>query len=301
MNVSSALLKISFLLLAATLGLSPESKVNAQEAIQIENPPDAPIYVLEGHFVQSFHSSIPNGSFSAEVDANESMDINTGALTALGSMSMSGDAYTDYGMASFELSAGMAIKAVVKQAGTAVRWSGKATLKGGGGVNVPYYGYEPVTFTLAMTYSNMTLDPVSGEQSGQVSLSGSAKANGVKVPIKQAPMYMVIPRPENLQISGEWKDTSGRWTSSISPSIDSKGKVSGIAELVLGDPADPYAIVDQKVTGKLNTKTGIVTLSGIGTSKSTSKAKIGINYLRSTGELVPNKSSVSAYGQSKQF
>ena len=301
MNISSVSPKISFLLLAATLGLSPELKLNAQEAIQIENPSNAPIYVLEGHFVESFDSIIPYGSINAEVDADAIMDINTGALTLLGSMSMSGDVYTEYGDASFDLRTGMAIKAVVKQAGAAVRWSGKAILKGGGRVSVPNYGDEPVTFALTMTYRNMTLNPASGEQSGQVSLSGSAKSNGVKVPIKLAPTYMVIPRPENLQIYGGWKDTSGRWTSSISTIFNSKGKVSGIAQLVIGDPADPYAIVDQKVTGKLNTKTGIVTLRVVGNSKSTSKTKTSLEYLRSTSELVLDKNSVSAYGQTQRF
>ncbi len=288
-------------LFVAALGLTFNSAATAQEVMNIEGPPSAPIYVLEGHFVQSFDSNLSNGQFHAEVDADETMDINTGALTAQGSMLMEGVAYTDYGAASFDLGANMTIKAVVKQAGTAVRWSGKAAVKGGGGVDVPYYGYEPVTFAMTLTYTNMTLDPASGEQSGQVSLSGSAKANGVKVPIKQAPTYTVIPRPENLQISGEWKDTSGRWASSISPSVDSKGKVSGIAQLVLGDPADPYAIVDQKVAGKLNAKTGIVAITGIGASKSTSKTKISLSYLQSTVEIVPNKSSVSAYGQTKRF
>lgn len=311
MNVSSALPKISslsILLLALTLEVGIQSKLSAQDVttqgapqpINITNPPNAPIYVLEGHMSETLPSTyVSNGRFSGNVEADTSMDINTGAVMAMGTMSMNGYVYSGYVSASFDLNANMAIKGVAKQAGTVVRWSGKAAAKGNGQYDSDY-GSGYLSFSATFTYSNMELNPITGYQSGMVSISGSAKADGVTVPLKQAPTYTVIPILKESQISSNFKDTSGQWALSMSSVTDNKGKVSGTSQLVIGDPADPYAIVPQKVTGKLNTKTGVVTLSGVGINKLQSKAKVSLN-LDSAGVPVPNKNSISAYGQTQRF
>jgi hypothetical protein len=55
------------------------------------------------------------------------------------------------------------------------------------------------------------------------------------------------------------------------------------------------------VKGKINSKTGVVSLSGSGATKGTSKVKITLNYVNSTGDTIDGKSSVNAYAQQRKF
>ena len=89
--------------------------------------------------------------------------------------------------------------------------------------------------------------------------------------------------------------------------IDSRIVFDGVVichqhdQLTVGDPEDPYANVDQNVKGKINSKTGVVSLSGSGATKSTSKVKITLNYVNATGDTIDGKSSVNAYAQKRKF
>ncbi len=332
----------SILLLAAVLGLALESTALAQDVMNIGSPPNAPIYVLEGQLAKSFHLILSNVDGDARVQADASMDINTGAIDAVGRMELYGEAFSRYGRGGVDATAVMTLKGVAKQAGTAIRWSGKAAIKGGGFANGPdrelvkglvtapiydaignvltpaVYGFPFVqhffVLSATLTCRDMELNPATGEQSGMMSISGSLKDKKLNIPLQQAPMLTVIPRPQNLagldgwmggfyttSYPDGWRDMTGRWSTSVRPSTDSKGKVTGTAELVIGDPSDPYATVAQKITGKLDSKTGVVSITGVGINKSTSKVKILLNYWLETGELVPNKNSISAYGQTQRF
>jgi hypothetical protein len=286
------------LLFAAALGLALESTAPAQDVMNIVSPLSAPIYVLEGHFAQSFDSAVSNGKYHADIDADETMDINTGGVNAVGDISVTGTAYTPYGLVPFKLSTNLAIKGVVKQAGNAIRWSGKSAVDGLGSL---YQGSVPFSFSTTLQYRNMLFDPGTGEQSGQLSFSGSAKAYGVKMSIKQEPINTLVTKLENFGISGLFNDCSGRWSLSVIPTIDYKGRATGMSQLTIGDPSDPYASVFQKLGGKLNDNAGVVGITGVGINKSTSKVKILLNYWQATGELVPNKNWISAYGQTQRF
>ena len=291
------------LLFVAALGLVLESTALAQDAtiqdvMNFDGPLSAPIYVLEGHFAQSFDSAVPNGNYHADIDADETMDINTGGVNAVGNMSVTGTAYTPYGLVPFKLSTNLAIKGVVKQAGNAIRWSGKSSVDGLGSL---YQGSVPFSFSTALQYRNMLFDPGTGEQSGQLSFSGSARAYGVKMSVKQEPINTLVSKLEDFGIPGLFSDCTGRWSLSVIPTLDYKGKATGMSQLTIGDPADPYASVFQKLGGKLNGNAGVVSLTGVGINKSTSRVKILLNYWQATGELVPNKNSISAYGQTQQY
>jgi hypothetical protein len=148
----------------------------------------------------------------------------------------------------------------------------------------------------------MTLDPVTGEQTGLMSYNAVGRdAYGNRFPIRQAPTQTTLPRPTIYSSEGEWSEAAGDWSTEIVANVYPNGNITGTGDLIVGDPEDPYANVRQNVKGKLSSKTGVVSLSGTGATKGTSTVKVTLNYVNSTGDTVAGKSSVNAYAQKRQF
>lgn len=275
---------------------------SAQEVVEFEGPDDARIYVMEGDFKQTASLQQNGGTLYFSTDTTATMDVNSGAMTSVGSMSAEGTG-TSNGLP-YELTMNMALamKAVYKQARDAVRWSGKAAMSGPMTVRTYLYGLESANVVGNFVYSNMTLDPATGEQTGLVSYRATAtNPYGRKTPLRQPPTVTVIPRPTIYSSEGEWREAAGDWSTEITADVYPNGRIKGVGELTVGDPEDPYANVAQNVTGKLNSKTDVVTLNGSGMQRTTSRVKVTLNYVNATGDTVKGKSSVGAYAQRRKF
>jgi hypothetical protein len=164
------------------------------------------------------------------------------------------------------------------------------------------YGLMTANIRGTWVYNNMTLDPVTGEQTGLMSYNAVGRdAYGNRFPIRQAPTQTTLPRPTIYSSEGEWSEAAGDWSTEIVANVYPNGNITGTGDLIVGDPEDPYANVRQNVKGKLSSKTGVVSLSGTGATKGTSTVKVTLNYVNSTGDTVAGKSSVNAYAQKRQF
>jgi hypothetical protein len=271
---------------------------SAQETLEFEGPTNAKIYVLEGNFKDSFSMPVSGVTWYYQTDFQATMGVNSGAITWAGSASA--QAALDQGILSMNLS--VAAKGVAKQAGSTVRWS--ATMAASGPATMQFYNSfsESVFITGSFNYKNMTLDEQTGQQIGTVSYRYVARnAYGQKFPFAQSPTVTTIPRPTIYSSEGEWREAAGDWSSEIDADVYPKGRISGTGNLIVGDAEDPYANVVQNIKGKVNSKTGVVSITGSGASKSTSKVKVTLNYMNSTGDTVAGKSSVNAYAQSRKF
>lgn len=275
---------------------------SAEEIVEFEGPDNAPIYVMEGEFKQTASLEQFGGTWFYETDTAATMNVNSGAMTQVGTIVMDGSAYLNGMQFLINMDMSLAMKSVMKQAGESVRWSGQAAMSGP--MNIQTYSYGLETFALRGTYfyRNMTLDPATGEQIGLMSYNLVGRNSyGQRFPLKQAPTLTTFPRPTIYSSEGEWQEAAGDWSTEISANVYPNGRIKGTGELNVGDPEDPYANVAQKVAGKLNSQTDVVTLNGSGTQRATSRVKVTLNYVSTTGETVEGKSAVSAYAQRRKF
>jgi len=278
------------------------STVSAQEVVEFEGPDNARIYVLEGNFKQSFSLPVQGTTWYYETDTQETMNVNSGEKLGVGTISAVGLGVFNGQSFRLTMDLSLGIKAVVKQAGESVRWSGVAGMSG------PMVAEQAGNPTLRAqmygiyTYKNITMDPATGEQTGLTSYRAVAVDEyGQRFPLSQPPTITTIPRPTVYSSEGEWREAAGDWSSEIVADVYPNGKITGTGDLIVGDPEDPYASVDQNVKGTLNSKAGVVSLSGTGATKGTSKVKVTLNYVNSTGDTVAGKSSVNAYAQKRKF
>jgi hypothetical protein len=278
------------------------STVSAQEVVEFEGPDNARIYVMEGEFKQTASIQQNGGTLYYSTDMAATMDVNSGAMSSVGSILAEGTGNSNGLPYELTMNWALAMKAVYKQAGDAVRWSGKAAMTGPMTIRSYLYGLESVNVVGTFVYDNMTLDPATGEQTGTMSYRAVAlNSYGQRFPLSQPPTLTTFPRPTIYSSEGEWREAAGDWSSEIVADVYPNGKITGTGDLIVGDPEDPYANVDQNVKGKLNSKTGVVSLSGTGATKGTSKVKVTLNYVNSTGDTVAGKSSVNAYAQKRKF
>jgi len=286
-----------FLLLAlATCSAS------AQEVVEFEGPDDARIYVIEGNFKSSYSLPIGGLTWFYETDYQATMDVNSGALTSVGTFSVNGSGLFNGMNYRAVMDISLAMKGVSKQAGNAVRWSATAAMSGP--ITTQEGSFSPRSGQLhgVWYFKDMTLDPATGEQIGIMSYNAMVtEPSGQKFPLVQAPTQTTLPRPTVYASEGEWREVAGDWSTEITADVYPNKTIKGTGDLIVGDPEDPYANVDQNVKGKLNSKTDVVSLSGTGATKSTSKVKVTLNYVNSTGDTVAGKSSVNAYAQTRKF
>lgn len=275
---------------------------SAQEVVEFEGPDNAPIYVMEGEFKQTASLEQMGGTWFYETDIAATMNVNSGAMTSVGTMAIEGTGFVNGVQFAMSMDISLAMKSVMKQAGNSVRWSGKAAMTGPMTIAASGYGSDSFNLSGIWRYRNMTLDPATGEQTGLMSYNATGRnAYGQRLPIRQAPTQTIFPRPTIYSSEGEWRDAAGDWSTDITADVYPNGKIKGMGELTVGDPEDPYANVEQKVTGKLNSKTDVVTLKSRGATKTTSKVRVTLNYVNATGDTVAGKSSVRAYAQRRKF
>lgn len=273
------------------VALAPMLHGQSSESLEFPGPENAPIYVIEGNFSQN----TTLGYMDVHIDWSLAMNPANGALGGTGLFSIGGSfPYAgSYWPISFNGAVGVAL--VAKQAGDALRVNGKMTLKGTGSIA----GFDVDRCLVTYSYSNLSVNPGTGTMSGTVSTKGSARVPGYGTfPINLPSQSIDQPLPD-ADVDGQW-DSTGDWVSEINATVDAKGKISGTGELsVLDEDGEPYDLIAQKVSG--NVKNGIVTMAASGNSKGTSKIKVNLTYQQSDDEAVPNRSSVSAYGQSRKF
>jgi hypothetical protein len=286
-------------LLGVTLG---SFNSMAQEVVEFEGPDNAPIYVMEGEFKQTGSVEQFGGNWFFETDIAATMNVNSGAMTSVGTMDMQGSGLVDGIQFVMTMDISLAMKSVMKQAGDSVRWTGKAAMTGPMSISAYGYGTESFNVKGIWTYRNMTLDPATGEQTGLMSYKATGRnAYGQRFPMRQAPTQTTLPRPTIYSSEGEWREAAGDWSTEITADVYPNGRIRGTGELTIGDPEDPYANVEQKVTGKVNSRTGVVTLNGTGSKKTTSRVKVTLNYVNATGDTLAGKSRVNAYAQKRKF
>ncbi len=295
-------MKLKLYPLALLVALAGVISSSAQEVIEFEGPDNAPIYVMEGDFKQSASIQQMGGTWFYETDIAAAMNVNSGAMTSIGTMAAEGSGFVNGLQFAMTMNISLGLKAVMKQAGNSVRWSGKAAMTGPMTIAVPGYGSESFNVRGIWTYANMTLDPATGEQTGLMSYNATGRnAYGQRFPMRQAPTQTTFPRPTIYSSEGEWRNAAGDWSTDITADVYPNGRIKGTGELTVGEPEDPYANVEQKVTGKLNSKTDVVTLNSSGATKTTSKVRVTLNYVNATGDTVAGKSSVRAYAQNRKF
>lgn len=182
----------------------------------------------------------------------------------------------------------------VKLAGSVLRVNGKMSITGSGTIA----GYDLDRLALTYTLSNMDVNVAAVQMAGYVSVKGSAKIFGRTIPLSLPRTYFAFDLPDE-DSDGQW-DSAGDWTASVDATVDGKGKLTGTGELsVLDENGEAFDVIPQKVTGQV--RRGTVTLAATGNSRSTSRIKVNLTYLQADDSTVPNKSGVSAYGQSRKF
>jgi hypothetical protein len=275
-----------FLLLLAPALLPAQTT----ESLKFEGPENAPIYVIEGDFSQSFSQDGMNYS----VDWSMTMSPATGVLSGVGSFDIDGNFYY-YGWQSISFTGNVAVDLAAKQAGSVVRVNGKMALSGSGSIA----GYAVNSLIIRYTYTNVDIDPNLGQMSGYISVKGRASVPGYgSFPVNVPKTYLSQALPD-VDSDGQW-DSTGDWVSKIKASVDGKGKVTGTGDLsVLDEDGEAYDLIPQKVTGQV--RRGTVSLAATGNSRATSRIKVNLTYLQANDETVSGKSSVSAYGQSRKF
>jgi hypothetical protein len=281
-----------FFSLLLSLLFIPPSFLSAQttESLEFEGPENAPIYVIEGDFSQSFSQDGMNYS----VDWSMTMSPATGVLSGVGSFDIDGNFYY-YGLQSISFTGNVAVDLAAKQAGSVVRVNGKMALSGSGSIA----GYAVNSLIIRYTYTNVDIDPNLGQMSGYISATGRASVPGYgSFPVNVPKTYLSQALPD-VDSDGQW-DSTGDWVSEINASVDGKGKVTGTGDLsVLDEDGEAYDLIPQKVTGQV--RRGTVSLAATGNSRATSRIKVNLTYLQANDETVSGKSSVSAYGQSRKF
>jgi len=273
---------ISLLLLAGA-SLSAQTT----EALEFEGPENAPIYVIEGNFSQTYSR---DGLTLALDDWAISMNPSTGALSGGGNFRADGT------INSFAIDWDGSLNTAlnVKQAGSVLRVNGKMSITGSGTIA----GYALDRLVLTYTLTNMDVNVAAVQMAGYVSVKGSARIFGRILPLSLPRTYFAFDLPD-VDSDGQW-DSAGDWTASIDATVNGKGKLTGTGELaVLDENGEPYDLIPQKVTGQV--RRGTVNLAATGNSRSTSRIKVNLTYLQANDATVPGKSAVSAYGQSRKF
>ena len=257
------------------------------DIIEFESSGNAPIYVIDGDII---YNSTSNG-LTVGLDWSSSMNAATGSLSGEGDYTISGSVNS----LAIDWAGTIGANMNVKVAGSVVRVNGKLTMGGGGTIA----GYTLDRLSLLYTFSNFDLNPNAGQMAGYVSLKGTARLLGRNLPLSLPRTYLAMDLPDE-DMNGQW-DSTGNWKiSDIVATVDGKGKIEGTGDFtVLDENGNPYDVVEQKISGTV--KKGVVSLTAVGNSKSTSKIKEILTYRESDDQAVAKKSSVSAYGQSRKF
>jgi len=257
------------------------------DIIAFESSGNAPIYVIDGDII---YNSTSNG-LTVGLDWNSSMNAATGSLVGEGDYTISGS--VDSLAIDWEGTIGANMN--VKVAGSVVRANGKMTMSGSGTIN----SYSLDRLSLVYTFSNFDLNPIAGQMAGFVSLKGTASLLGRTYPLSLPKTYLAMDLPDE-DMNGQW-DSAGDWKiSDIVATVDGKGKIAGTGKFaVLDENGSPYDTIEQKISGIV--KKGVVSMTAVGNSKSSSKIKEILTYRQSDDQTVANKSSATAYGQSRKF
>ena len=254
---------------------------------EFQSTGNAPIYVIDGDII--YNNTIDG--LTVGLDWSSSMNAATGSLSGEGDYTISGSVNS----LAIDWAGAIGANMNVKVAGSVARVNGKLTMSGGGTIA----GYTLDRLSLLYTFSNFDLNPNAGQMAGYVSLKGTAKLLGRNLPLSLPRTYLAMDLPDE-DMNGEW-DSTGNWKiSDIDATVDGKGKIAGTGDFtVLDENGNPYDVVEQKISGTV--KKGVVNLTAVGNSKSTSKIKEILTYRESDDQTVAKKSSVSAYGQSRKF
>jgi len=245
---------ISLLLLAGA-SLSAQTT----EALEFEGPENAPIYVIEGNFSQTYSR---DGLTLALDDWAISMNPSTGALSGGGNFRADGTINS----VAIDWDGSLDSALNVKQAGSVLRVNGKMNIAGSGTIA----GYTLDRLALTYTLTNMDVNVAAVQMAGYVSLKGSARIFGRILPLSLPRTYFAFDLPD-VDSDGQW-DSAGDWTASIDATVNGKGKLTGTGELaVLDENGEPYDLIPQKVTGQV--RRGTVNLAATGNSRSTSRIK----------------------------
>lgn len=254
---------------------------------EFESPANAPIYVIDGDI--DYNETL-NG-LAVSLGWSSTMNEATGTLKGSGDFTINGNVNSLAIDWAGTIGANMSVKVV----GSVVRANGKMTMSGSGTIN----SYSLDRLSLVYTFTNFDVNPATGKMAGYVSLKGTARLLGRTLPLSLPKTYLAMDLPDE-DMNGQW-DSAGDWKiSDIVASVDGKGKIAGIGKFTsLDENGNPYAIIEQKISGTV--KNGVVNLTATGNSKSSSKIKEILTYRLSDDQTVSKKSSVSAYGQSRKF
>jgi len=257
------------------------------ESLEFEGPDNAPIYVIEGNFSQTYSK---DGLTLALDNWAVSMNPSTGALSGGGDFRANGTINS----VSIDWDGSLNTALNVKLAGSVLRVNGKMSITGSGTIA----GYDLDRLALTYTLSNMDVNVAAVQMAGYVSVKGSAKIFGRTIPLSLPRTYFAFDLPDE-DSDGQW-DSAGDWTASVDATVDGKGKLTGTGELsVLDDDGEAYDLIPQKVSGSV--KNGTVAVAATGNSRSTSRIKVNLTYLQANDATVSGRSSVTAYGQSRKF
>jgi hypothetical protein len=272
-----------FLLLLAPALLPAQTT----ESLEFEGPENAPIYVIEGNFSQTYSK---DGLTLALDNWAISMNPSTGALSGGGNFRADGTISS----AAIDWDGSLDSALNVKQAGSVLRVNGKMSITGSG--TIAGYTLDRLAFTYTLT--NMDVNVAAVEMAGYFSIKGSVRIFGRTVPLSLPRTYFAFDLPD-VDNDGQW-DSTGDWTAEIDATVNGKGKIHGTGELAVFDEnGEAYDLIAQKVTG--SEKNGTVSLAATGNSPTTSKIKVNLTYLQADDTTVPTKSAVSAYGQNRKF
>ena len=254
---------------------------------EFNSPDNAPIYVIDG----DIHYSDTISGVNVGLDWSSSMNEATGSLTGNGNFTCNGNVNSLAIDWAGTIGANMNVKVV----NSVVRANGKMTMSGSGTIA----GYTVDRLALLYTFTNFDVNPRTGQIAGYVSLKGTAKLLGRTIPLSLPKTYVDMDLPDE-DMNGQW-DSAGDWKiSDIVASVDGKGKIAGTGNFTsLDENGNPYDSIGQKISGTV--KNGVVSLTATGNSKSSSKIKEILTYRLSDDQTVANKSSATAYGQSRKF
>jgi len=271
------------LLLLASASLPAQTT----ESLEFEGPDNAPIYVIEGNFNQTYEK---DGLTLALDNWMISMNPSSGALSGGGDFRADGTINS----VAIDWDGSLNTALNVKQAGSVLRVNGKMSITGSGTIA----GYDLERLALTYTLSNMDVSVAAMQMAGYVSVKGAARIFGRNLPLALPRTYFAFDLPDEDR-DGQW-DSTGDWTAEINASVDGKGKVTGTGELaVLDEDGEAYDLIPQKVSGSV--KNGTVALAATGNSRATSRIKVNLTYRQANDATVPGRSAVSAYGQSRKF
>lgn len=254
---------------------------------EFESPANAPIYVIDGDI--DYNENL-NG-LSVSLRWSSTMNEATGTLAGSGDFTINGNVNS----LAIDWAGTIGANMNVKVAGSVVRANGKMTMSGSGTI-------ARITLdrlSLVYTFLNFDVNPATGQMAGYVSLKGTASLLGGTVPLSLPKTNLAMDLPD-VDMNGQW-DSAGDWKiSDIVATVDGKGKIAGTGKFaVLDGNGSPYDIIEQKISGIV--KKGVVSMTAVGNSKSTSKIKEILTYRQSDDQTVANKSSATAYGQSRKF